>query len=100
MSDAPKIEGRIFLGALVAYVLVAAITGSLTVEVLAIRLGMAAVTAVLIGIAYRRRPTRHHVEATDSREALLDKRRAHQWRLAMWTVFALVVIAFAVSRAV
>ncbi len=100
MSDAPRIEGRIFLGALLAYVLVAAITGSLTVEVLAIRFGMAMVTAVLIGIAYRRRPTTRHVEGIDSGEASLDKRRARQWRLLMWIVFGLVVIAFAVSRAV
>jgi uncharacterized ion transporter superfamily protein YfcC len=85
---------------LTGYVLVAAITGSLSVEVLAIRLGMAVVTAALIGLAYRRRPATRHIEGIDSGEASLTRRRACQWRLLMWIVFGLVVIAFVIRHAV
>jgi hypothetical protein len=49
-----KIEGRIFVGACVGYVGVAAILeGRLSAGLLIIRVGMAAATAVLVGVVYR-----------------------------------------------
>ena len=98
MSDGLKIEGKLFLGAWAAYVIIAAITGSLTLEVLAIRGIMAVVTAVLIGIAYRCRPKRRYTAGSGSGEALLEERRARQWRILMWTLAGLVVVAFVVTR--
>jgi hypothetical protein len=98
MSDRLKIEGKLFLAAWAAYVVVAAITGSLTLRVLAVRCAMAAVTAVLIGIAYRRRPKSRSAVRSGSGEALLENGRARQWRILMWTLAGLVVAAFVVTR--
>jgi hypothetical protein len=98
MSDRLRIEGKLFLGAWTAYVIIAAIAGNLTIEVLAIRCGMAVVTAILIGLAYRRRPNGDYIVASGSDEASLEKRRARQWRILMWTLTGLVVVAFLVAR--
>ena len=98
MSDRLKIEGKLFLAACAAYVVVAAITGRLTLGVLAVRCAMAAITAVLIGIAYRRRPKSRSAAGSGSGEELLEKGRARQWRILMWTLAGIVVAAFVVTR--
>ncbi len=98
MPDRLKIEGTLFLAAWAAYVVVAAITGSLTLGVLAIRCAMAAITAGLIGIAYRLRSKSRSAAGSGSGDALLEKGRARQWRILMWTLAGMVVAAFVVTR--
>jgi hypothetical protein len=98
MSDRLKLEGKLFVAAWAAYVVVAAITGSLTLGVLAIRCAMAAITAGLIGIAYRLRPKSGSAAGSGSGESLLETGRARQWRILMWALAGIVVVAFVVAR--
>ena len=98
MSGWLKLEGKLFVGALIGYIAIAAITGTLTAEVLAVRVGMAIVSALLIGIAYKRLPKRRHVGEVGLERASLKGAEGRQWRLLMWTVIAVVVVAFVVGR--
>lgn len=93
-----KLQGKLFVGALTGYIAIAAITGTLTAEVLAVRVGMAIVSALLIGIAYQRLTKIGHVEDTGSPRASLKGIEGRQWRLLMWTMIAVVVVAFVVDR--
>lgn len=93
-----KLQVKLFAGALTGYIAIAAITGTLTAEVLAVRVGMAIVSALLIGVAYQRLPKRGHVEDAGSHRASLKGIEGRQWRLLMWTMIAVVVVAFVVGR--
>ena len=76
-----KVYGKIFVGVFGVFVCTAAVTGDLTVKVLAIRFGMAMAVAFLIGTVYRER-----FNATN--------RRAH----VLWLVGGVTVVAFILSR--
>jgi hypothetical protein len=79
-----KIEGKVFVGAWAGYTGIAAISGVLTFEVLAIRFGMAVVTALLIGAIYRGR----------TKSARFRRSRI------LWAIVIVVALAFVVGRLV
>jgi hypothetical protein len=90
--------GKLFVGVLAAYICVAAVTGRLTVEVLVIRLGVAMVTAMLIGIAYRLRANGYGPEWVRSERTMPGSKANRQWRFLMLASVCAVVGAFVVSR--
>lgn len=99
MSSWLKLEGKLFAGALTGYIAIAAITGTMTAGVLAVRAGMAVATsALLVGIVYQGLHKRHRVVDAGSDGASLKGIEGRRWRLLMWMMIAVVVLAFVVGR--
>jgi hypothetical protein len=98
MSSWLKLEIKLFAGALTGYIAIAAITGTLTVGVLAVRAGMAIATALLIGIAYQGLSNRRRAVDAGLGETSSKRIEDRQRRLLMWSMIAVVVAAFVVGR--
>ncbi len=98
MSSWLKLEGKLFAGALTGYVAIAAITGTLTAEVLAVRVGMAMGSALLVGIAYQSLLKRPRVEDAGSDGVSFNRIKVRQRRLLIWTMIVVIVVAFVVGR--
>lgn len=99
MSNWLKLQGKLFAGALTGYIAIAAVTGTLTAEVLAVRAGMAVASALLVGIGYQILSRGRGVENVDSDRTLRKRIEGRQGRLLVWTTIAVVVVvAFVVGR--